>query len=146
MEDEDLHLLEAFVQNNADLERLTALADQLNVFVAMGAVRQELRHSDFLSFLLDPNANHGLGAAFISRFLERALDDGESEVGVGEIIDADLSTATVRREWRHIDILVHDAVNRIVCVIENKIGADEHSGQLERYRKTVAAAFPRWYP
>ena len=146
MEDEDLHLLQAFVENNVDLERLTALADRFNVFVAMGAVRQELRHSDFLSFLLDPTANHRLGPAFLSRFLERALEEGDSEVSVGEITGADLSTATVRREWRHVDILIHDAVNRIVCVIENKIGAREHSDQLERYRKTVAAAFPRWYP
>ena len=45
-------LLEQFVVNNADLERLESLLNQFNIFEAVGMARQEIRHSYFLAFLL----------------------------------------------------------------------------------------------
>lgn len=51
--EDDQKDLEAFVVGNPDLERLETLLDQFNMFEAIGAVRQELRHSDFLAFLLN---------------------------------------------------------------------------------------------
>ena len=62
---QDLEALEALVVDNPDLERLEALLDEFNIFEAIGAVRVELRHSDFLAFLLNPTQNHGLGDAFV---------------------------------------------------------------------------------
>ena len=41
-----------------------SILDQFNIFEAMGAVHVEVRHSEFLSFLLDPYQNHGLGDTF----------------------------------------------------------------------------------
>ena len=52
----DLQALEHLV-GNEDLERLEALLDQFNIFEAIGVVNQELRHSDFLAYLLDPRGN-----------------------------------------------------------------------------------------
>ena len=49
----DRQVLEAFLVENPDLERLELLLDEFNLFEAVGVVRQELRHSDFLGFLLD---------------------------------------------------------------------------------------------
>jgi hypothetical protein len=51
---EDRQALEAFVVENDDLETLEGLLEQFNIFEALGVARQELRHSDFLAFLLDP--------------------------------------------------------------------------------------------
>jgi hypothetical protein len=62
--DPDLKALESFLIANRDLERLEALLDRFNILEALGVVRQELRHSDFLAFLMDPKGNHGLGDAF----------------------------------------------------------------------------------
>ncbi len=53
----DLQALEHLVVGNEDLERLEALLDQFNIFEAIGVVNQELRHSDFLAYLLDPRGN-----------------------------------------------------------------------------------------
>ncbi|MBI3980347.1 MAG: hypothetical protein HY331_19405 [Chloroflexi bacterium] len=50
----DRQALEVLVVDNPDLERLEALLDQFNISEAVGALRQELRHSDFLAFLLNP--------------------------------------------------------------------------------------------
>ncbi len=135
-------LLEAFVVENRDLERLEALLAEFNIFEAIGAVRQELRHSDFLSFLLNPSQNHGLGDAFLKRFLKHVvIRSADSSVSAVEIDVAEMQDAVVLREWRNIDILVHDAPNHLVCVIENKIGSRERPGQLSRYRDIVTREF-----
>lgn len=126
--------LEAFVIENRELRELERATARFNVFEAMGAVRQELRHSDFLAFLLSPQESHGFGDAFLTRFLQRVLLDGQRDSGVSPVhLDSwDLSSAAVRREWHQIDILVADRRNRLIVAIENKIDSSEHSNQLQR--------------
>lgn len=139
---EEHALLEGFVVRNRDLERLEALLAEFNIFEAIGAVRQELRHSDFLAFLLDPRANHRLGDAFLKRLLKHVLlTVPEPPVSAVEIDATDLDDASVRREWQRIDILVHHPESRLICAIENKIGSSEHSDQLRRYRNAVQRHF-----
>ena len=47
----------------------------------------------------------------------------------------DLGATKIKREWKHIDILII-CTDFAVC-IENKIFSREHSNQLERYSKKV---------
>lgn len=137
--------LETFVVDNADLETLEGYLDQFNIFDALGIVRQELRHSDFLAFLLDPQQNHGLGDSFVRKLLQRILianQDKASRVSPVHLDAWDLSHLTVRREWQNIDVLVVDHVNKLVVVFENKIASSEHSNQLLRYLSIVDGEFP----
>ena len=100
--DQDRKALETLVVNNADLERLEALLDRFNIFEAVGLVRQEIRHSAFLAFLLDPQENHGLGDAFAKRLLQEAImaaPDTSSPVTPIELSLWDLGQMEVRREW-----------------------------------------------
>jgi hypothetical protein len=64
----------------ADLPDLQKRADRLlalyrgiparvNVFEVVNLIGNEDRHSDFLAWLLDPAAGHGMGDAFLRRFL-----------------------------------------------------------------------------
>lgn len=136
-------LLSAFVVNHRDLEKLEALLAEFNIFEAVGMTRQEIRHSHFLAFLLNPAQNHGLGDAFLKRWLKNVLIAAEQPpVSPIDIDIADMQQADVRREWRHIDILVHDPENKLVCLIENKIDSGEHSNQLKRYHNIVQNEFP----
>lgn len=136
-------LLEAFVVNNQDLERLEAMLAEFNIFEAVGMTRQEIRHSHFLAFLLDPGQNHGLGDTFLKRWLKNVLIEAESPpVSPVDIDIADMQQAEVRREWRHIDILIQDPANNLVCLVENKIFSGEHSDQLDRYYEIVRSEFP----
>jgi hypothetical protein len=145
METEQRAALEAFVVENADLEQLESLLAQFNIFEAIGAVRQELRHSDFLGFLLDPAQNHGLDDLFLKRLLMRVLSGTpDAPLSPVEIDVADLHEAVVWREWRNIDLLIHDPGERLVCAIENKVGTTEHSNQLQRYRQIVEGEFPEY--
>ena len=65
--------LEDFLIDNRELEALEQRLRGFNIFEAIGHVKAEERHSDFLAFLLDPLAPHGLGDDFITRFLQKAL-------------------------------------------------------------------------
>ena len=137
--------MEAFVVDNVELESLEAYVGQFNIFEALGAVRQEVRHSDLLAFLLDPTENHGLDDLFARKLLQRAISSaGDPELPVSPIdLDVwDLDELIVRREWQNIDILLEDPVNQFIVVIENKVVSSEHSGQLLRYREITSHAFP----
>ena len=138
--------LERFVLDNAELMRLEELADPFNIFEALGIVRQEIRHSNFLAWLINPAQTHGLGDSFLKGFLLKTSVTAR-ELGIETIspIDVDvwdLSATEVRREWRNIDITLLDESRKFVCVIENKVFSSEHSNQLRRYREVVEAEFP----
>ncbi len=139
--------LEAFLVGNADLERLEALLGRFNIFEAIGVVRQELRHSDLLAFLLDPRGSHGLGDAFLKRMLQRVLATNKTvraSVTPLELELWSLHRVEVRREWNNIDVLLLDEGHKLAVIIENKIGTSEHSGQLHRYYEVVKQHYPGW--
>jgi hypothetical protein len=143
----DLQTLEALVVDNPDLERLEALLDQFNIFEAIGATHVELRHSDFLAFLLNPEQPHGLGDDFVKRLLQKSLGDASSNDVPITPIDLDiwdLDGLEVRREWRNIDLLLLDEDHNMAVIIENKIKSGEHSNQLHRYWKIVQNRFPNF--
>lgn len=139
----DIKALEALVIDNPELQRLESLIAEFNIFEVMGVVHQEARHSDFLSFLLDPSAKYGLGDKFLRAFLLRALLDApDPPIAPIQIDLIAMDKATVRREWQNIDILIEDPTNHLVIVIENKILSGEHGGQLARYLLTAQKHFP----
>jgi hypothetical protein len=143
----DFDALERLIVGDPDFERLETLLAEFNVFEAIGVVRQELRHSDFLAFLLDPQQNHGLGDAFVTRFLQKAIAHAPRiglPVSPVKLDLWDLEGIAVLREWQSIDILLLDADHRFATIIENKIGSEEHSRQLERYYTAVQTQYPDW--
>jgi len=61
--------LERFVVENEDLLALEERIGRFNIFDALGVVRAEIRHSNFLAWLLDPLESHGQGALFLKALL-----------------------------------------------------------------------------
>lgn len=122
------------------LEQLNDSLSEFNLFEALGAVRQELRHSNFLAWLLNPSENHGLGDYALRKFVmlvAREINDPSANISPSW----PLENAEIRREWRNIDILIADPEKKYVVAIENKIYSGEHSGQLERYQASVKHEF-----
>lgn len=146
MEPKDHAALEALVVDNPDLEALEARLARFNLFEASGLVRQEIRHSNFLAFLLDPAQPHGLGDTFLRWLLADTLGRGDAQalhaLSPLDLHLSDLSGSVVRREWRNIDILIENPPLGLVVAIENKIGIGEHSDQLRRYREALLREFP----
>ena len=141
--DEDA--LVRFVSDNPELERLEKILGQFNLFEAMGVTRTEIRHSDFLAFLLNPRETHGLSDGFLKLFLKKACG-GKPGCALSPVeVDAwNLSELEVEREWEGVDILLVHKPKEIVCWIENKIGTVEHSDQLARYVEKVSAMYPNF--
>lgn len=143
---QDLLALERFVVGNEDLQTLEERLGRFNVFDALGVARAEIRHSNFLAWLLDPTETHGQTDLFLKALLmdiarharEQGVPPAFSPV---ELDGADLGSVEVRREWRNIDLLVHSKAHGFVVAVENKIDAGEHSDQLARYKQIIAEGF-----
>ncbi|HLO89425.1 MAG TPA: PD-(D/E)XK nuclease family protein [Nostocaceae cyanobacterium] len=149
---ESRELLEKFIVDNQELEELEAKIAEFNIFEAIGVVRQEIRHSNFLAFLLDPSQNHRLDDIFLKRFLKRVLLESDEitneeyiKISPVDIDIADLTDVIVRREWQNIDIFIHSQRTKLVCVIENKIDSSDYLGQLEKYQKIVESQYPNYH-
>lgn len=139
--------LQALIIENPELERLEALLQRFNIFEALGVVRQEIRHSDFLAFVLDPSQTHSLGDLFAKRLLQLALTSSPEaswQVSPIEVALWDLGQLEVQRERHNIDILLTDEPNRLAVIVENKIDSGEHSDQLDRYWRVIQQERPGW--
>lgn len=135
--------LENLFVNNPDFDELGAYLNRFNPIRIMRMEGMEIRHSNILAWLLDPIETHGLGDQFLKAFLSQALR-GESAKGSPtalEITLADLHDIEVRREWQHIDIFLLSRRNNWAFIIENKLHAAQHSGQLSGYVAKVRSAF-----
>lgn len=136
--------LQNLALEDEEIERLEDGLSEVNFFEAIGAVRSELRHSDFLQFLLDPTRNHGLGDLVLKRIAQRATMNARAvgSVTALELSVCDLEDTKVFREADGIDLLLISEANKLAIVIENKIDSVEHSDQLARYLKIVRTRFP----
>ena len=93
---------------------------------------QEIRHSFFLAYLLDPRESHDLGSEFAKQFIELVAP---------EVIFADLSDLEVHRERWRIDLALVSHSSKFVIIVENKIWSGEHGRQLDDYEKEAKNRF-----
>jgi len=124
-----------------DLERLSLELRTPNFFNVLGSTRSELKHSNFLAWLMSPNESHNLNTIFIKWFLRDVFSEKKAK-GLNEFeLDAtNLHNIKVHREWRDIDILIEH--EDFVVVIENKVDAAESEEQLKKYSDIVEKEFP----
>lgn len=127
--------------NDKRFDRLDLELKNANIFSILGIERMEIRHSNFLAWLLDPEGTHGLGSLFLKRFLRdiSLLDSPDSINEIG-IHDANSRRVEVRREWRNIDILL--IADDLAICIENKVDSSDSQKQLARYREIINKNFP----
>ena len=133
-----------------DLERFEDLLAEFNPFDVLKIERRETQHSALLAWLLDPRGSHGLRDYFLRRFLSEAAAKAQEE-GIGSVtaldVDGwDLGGIEVATERHNIDILLVDEVDEFVCIIVNKIGAGEHSNQLDRYLRIAEREYEGLVP
>lgn len=123
-----------------NFEKLELSLREPNIFRALSIERKELRHSNFIAYILDPRENHGLKDIVLRKLLRDLFSESKSPERT--IFDADcldLNNIEIRREWRNIDILI--ILKDDVVVIENKVDTVDHSNQLRRYRKIAEESF-----
>ena len=139
---------EELLSSLIDDEGFKAICDRMarfNVFEAMGAVRSELRHSNFLAYLLSPTRSHGLGSEpllCVLRAVLAKLPSDQRPLRVLELVVGDLDGAIVYRERANIDLLIEINALNLVVLFENKIDAKAGEDQLASYKRVLAAMYP----
>ena len=124
-----------------DFDKLDLGLKNPNIFQILRITKNEIRHSNFLSWLLDPNQSHKLGDIFLKRFLREVFSSDKFDmIDQVDVEGMDLSKVEIEREWKNIDILIK-LENVVVCV-ENKVLSKEHSNQLKRYKEIIQNQFP----
>ena len=119
--------------NDIDFEKLELGLDRQNIFKILSIETNELRHSNMLAWLLNPMANHKLGAKVLKRVLRQIFSSQlSSDLSPVDAEGIDFNSVQIAREWQHIDLLI--STRNTVIAIENKVFSKEHSNQLRRYR------------
>ncbi len=147
--DEDAKALRDFLTDIKCLEPIKDRAERFNLFDVFGFARNEIRHSFFLKWLLDPKENHGLGDLFIRALLAHLVSSEPDRYGnrAFDLLMMDCSDFSVQRETKNIDLFLLSETKGVVVTIENKIGSHEHAStgfdsQLDKYRTYVEESFP----
>lgn len=132
--------LETFiVECQPKLEDIKRSLNAFNIFNVLGVQYREIRHSNFLGWLFDPNESHQLGDIFLKDLLKliRKIDAIAPEKLVNLLLN-DLSGTSVFRETVHnIDILIVNEELGIIICIENKIRSGYSPHQLRKYYNYV---------
>lgn len=129
--------------SDQEFEMLNLSLKEPNIFHILEDTKKELKHSNFLSYLLNPNENHGLYEIFLQGFIREIFSDYVEKgvkVSVLDMVDLNYNEVQVLREWKNIDILV--VMKSDVFCIENKINITDHSEQLEKYRNIIDSSYP----
>ncbi len=111
-------------------------SQSFNIFKVLKLDNHEIRHSNFLAWLLNPKENHGCGDKFLKQFLQEALGNNIGEV-LPDTSDIVVETEYMTNAGRRIDILIHSQKSSFVCVIENKYGSCEHDEQCKHYKDFI---------
>ena len=109
-----------------------------NIFKILGVQKKEdLTHSNFLAWIMNPEEKHNIGSSFLELFLLQFMTEQLHKLNLDKI--------NVFREYTgqsgRIDILI-ETKNFVVC-LENKIESPESPNQLQNYKKIIEKDFPR---
>lgn len=123
-----------------DFAELQAISNnKFNIFQALKLQNNEVKHSNFLGWLLNPFESHYLMDCFFKELLKIALRNDSILVDIilKDLTDAKVTLEKMTNDGRRMDIFIDCPRNKLVCVIENKIWSGEGCNQLEDYRNYI---------
>ncbi len=152
---DDLRLKYKVFLNADEVEKLELEIQKPNIFNILGISRMEIRHSNFLGWLLDPNGSHGLRNKFLVRILRDLALEDNNDLDIVNISNLNFNNVDVYREYPislkdedkntkgFIDILIifRDENDKYIICIENKIDSTDFDGQLPKYEEYVKDTF-----
>lgn len=141
--EDEYEALKKFLLDIDCLNDLSEWTSKFNLFDVLKITRAEIRHSNVLSWLLNPAENHGLGDSVLRGLIQYYVSSF-SDSDVFDALLLDCYDFTIQREWRSIDILAVSDVSKHLICIENKIDSKEHDDQLNRYKKIVNESYPSY--
>ena len=161
----DFNQTEYYIQKLNDLDKsLTEIefskSNDVNVFYATGMTTQEIKHSAFLAWLLNPSQSHKMGNEFLLCFLKSLYEYNNAEEDIKsnkeilkenditsfgdftEFLNADdivvETEKVISNPESRIDIFIQSKSTGTTIVIENKVFTGTHDEQLKRYEDETA--------
>lgn len=145
MEEELFELL-----NSNEFNKLDEYYSRETYLDILGVSRKELVHSNFLAWLFNPKANHGLGDYAIRKLLEmnyRNMPKGLKEyisVGNYEIVKFDIARELSTNGSGYLDLYMNLELNlnkqkteELYVIVENKVESKEGKDQTLKYQQWV---------
>lgn len=129
-----------------DFIELCTMKKDFNIFHALKLQNNEVKHSNFLGWLLTPFESNNLMDLFLKEILKIALKEHSTntkinttiaDIVLNDLTDAKVTLEKMTDEGRRMDIFIDCPTNKLVCVIENKIWSGEGCNQLEDYERFV---------
>jgi hypothetical protein len=118
------------VFSDVDYQTLQSTLTRPNIFLCSGSGQYEVRHSNFIAWLLNPNETHQQKDLFLRAFL----------LAIGSDSAENFDDFEIHRETKYnIDIFIR--LGKTVLVIENKVKAKDSVGQLAKYRTKIATSY-----
>jgi len=153
--EEEQKILEEFLVDaeiDSQMLEIEKSCKGVNVFSVLGLENHEIRHSNMLAWLLDPNESHGFDDRILRSLLMKLVRDsadGIQSISAIEFVKLEVDSALIRREaLANIDLLIEIKrdVDRFVVCIENKIWAGEgvstgYKSQLDKYHEAVCKEY-----
>lgn len=118
------------------LKELDKWTDDFNLFNILKIANMEIKHSNILAWLFDPNENHSIGDAFIEGFFRRLvekLNENDASINYFDLLIQNFYSYQVYREVNNMDIVLFSEEEKTAVIIENKVWADESKHQLKKY-------------
>lgn len=126
--------LKDFLLDIECLKQLDEWTDDFNLFDVLRITNMEIRHSNILAWIFDPNENHGLGDSFIKSFVTKVVSKCDhNKHNAFDLLLQDFYSYQVYRESKHMDIVLVSREEKTAVIIENKIWSSESSHQLNDY-------------
>ncbi|AIE60225.1 hypothetical protein MGA3_07050 [Bacillus methanolicus MGA3] len=137
----------SLLDNSLEFEKLHSKFSRFNPFKILRVDQFEIRHSNVLSWLLNPNDNHNLGSFFVKKLLAKTFVKAENENLLGRynliqlhkhsFHDLEVYREVQTSNNKRIDILAVSELQKVVILIENKYKSSESDGQLNNYLSFV---------
>lgn len=149
MEENNLNIAD-LIKALPEIDKLQDVLAKFSPFKVLGVADFEIRHSNIIAWLLNPNESHGLGDKFLKYFFQQILLSSENQemqnresilqkITLNNLVDLD-----VMREANNIDVLLVSTNTKFVCLIENKVHSSEHGQQLMKYLKHIKDNYPTY--
>ena len=116
-------------------------ASRFNVAEAFGVTRDELAHSQFIAYLLNPKAYHDQGDAFLTSFLNCLKEVRDLNFSPASTQGVSVNTEVGLGSYGRIDIHIRLANGQII-LLENKVGQQEDPCQISRYQEWLQRQDP----
>ena len=134
MTNNEEQVLKDFLLDINCLKQLDSWSDNFNLFDVLKITNNEIRHSNILAWIFDPNENHGLGDFFIKTFITSVVRKcNHNKYNIFDLLLQDFYSYQVERESNNMDIVLVSHQEKTVIIIENKIWSGESPHQLNNY-------------